>query len=466
MRRSLPLTLLLALLLMPGVAQAAAAPKLTRVRCVPVTTPSCSSGVRLEVGRKIQLTGKGLTRKMRVTFRWSKGALATKLEKDKTGWTVRIPAGTTVGTVSVSVTDRRGRRSNPLRITILAPARSTTPLARPEGGLPSVFTGPAMWIWNLDRSDGGDLEAIATRARLAGMQAVFVKAAEGATLWRQFSPELVQGLKAQGLRVCGWQYVRGADPEGEAKAAAAAIAVGADCFIVDAEKEYEGRYAPAATYMAALRAAVGAAYPIGFTSFPYVDYHPRMPYSVFLGPGGAQANLPQAYWKDIGNTVDAVSAKTIATNRVYGRPLAPIGQTYQSPDPNELRRFRAVWAAYGAAGHSWWSWEATPATLWPVLAEPTVPTVVTDPGWPGLGKGSTGDLVVALQQRLATFDTSVTVDGDLGPGTATALAAFQAARGLPATGETDAATWQALLRLDLAPVTWRRSGGAAHRLRR
>ena len=111
--------------------------------------------------------------------------------------------------------------------------------------------------------------------------------------------------------------------------------------------------------MAALRGAIGPAYPLGFTSFPYVDYHPRLPYSVFLGPGGAQANLPQVYWKAIGGTVDAVSAKTVAQNRIYGVPLAPLGQSYDAPKAADLRRFRALWAGYGAGGLSWWSWQAS-----------------------------------------------------------------------------------------------------------
>ena len=80
---------------------------------------------------------------------------------------------------------------------------------------------------------------------------------------------------------------------------------------------------------------------------------------MFLGPGGAQANLPQVYWKDIGGTVDAVCGHTLAHNRIYGVPIAPIGQTYGNPPPEDIARFRSLWAAYGSAGLSWWSWQAT-----------------------------------------------------------------------------------------------------------
>ena len=85
---------------------------------------------------------------------------------------------------------------------------------------------------------------------------------------------------------------------------------------------------------------------------------------MFLGPGGAQANLPQVYWRDIGGTVDAVSGRTLAHNRIYGVPIAPLGQSYQDPPAEELARFRALWAAYGSAGLSWWSWQHTTEAGW------------------------------------------------------------------------------------------------------
>jgi hypothetical protein len=450
------LVFLLALLGLAGAAQAASkAPRLTGLRCVPVTAKACKPGVRVAVGKQIQLRGRGLKRNMRVTFRWSKGALATKLTRSRGGWTVRVPAGTALGTVGVTVRDRAGRRSNKrnIRVVALAPLPSLS-AARP-GTLPPVFAGDGMWIWYVDKSEGGNLDAIAARAKAAGMSTVFVKSADGGDVWKQFSPQLVAELHARGLRACAWQFVYGADPQAEANAAAASIAAGADCFVIDAETKYEGRYAAAQRYLAALRRAIGPSYPLGFTSFPYVDYHPRLPYSVFLGPGGAQANLPQVYWKAIGGSVDAVSAKTVAQNRIYGTPIAPLGQSYNAPKAGDLRRFRALWAGYGAGGMSWWSWQATGDGAWSVLTEPApAPVVPSDPGWPALDQGSTGDQVIWLQQHLASVDPSAAVDAKFTAATKTALQAFQTSRGLAPSGETDAATWQALLTVPPRAVDW------------
>jgi hypothetical protein len=444
----------------PAEAQRKRAPELTRIRCIPSKSVACRARVNVMIGRRLQLSGRRLYRGMRVSFRWPRGALATRLQRTRIGYVVRVPAGTRAGTVSVTVRDRAGRRSNARRITVLAPPPPPAPPTAP-GTLPDAFTGNGMWIWELSRSEGGDPAAIAARARAAGMQTVFVKSSDGASSrWEQFSPQFVQGLHANGMRACAWQFVYGNDPLGEAALGADAVAAGADCLVIDAETQYEGKYAAAQRYITALRAAVGPAYPVGLTSFPYTDYHPRLPYSVFLGPGGAQANLPQVYWKDIGGTVDAVSAHTLAHNRLYKVPIAPLGQTYDNPPPEDIARFRSLWAAYGSGGLSWWSWQATGEEEWATLYSPVAPLPLPppDPGWPALVRGKRGDQVIWLQQHLASFDPAVTVTSTFDAATDTALRSFQASRSLPVTGTTDAATWQAVLGLPMQPVDWTTRG--------
>ena len=73
---------------------------------------------------------------------------------------------------------------------------------------------------------------------------------------------------------------------------------------------------------------------------------------MFLGPGGAQFNLPQMYWKDIGQSVDTVYANTYIANRVYARPIYPLGQTYGGVSTSDLLRFREEAVLYGATGSS------------------------------------------------------------------------------------------------------------------
>jgi hypothetical protein len=440
-------------------------PQLQRLSCVPINTPRCAIGPAVPRGLQVILRGKRLYSGMRVTFRWAKGAIATTLRRTKLGWVARVPASARVGTVWVYVRDRRFRRSKARRLKVLE-ARSTPPGAStpaPGGAVPAAFQGGGMWIWELARSEGGSAAAIGARARANGISTVFVKSADGTNPWSQFSPALVSALHAEGLKVCGWQYLYGSSPVAEARAAATAAANGADCFVMDPETEYQGRYGAAQRYLNELRALVGEGFPIALTSFPYVDYHPNLPYSVFLGPGGAQVNAPQVYFKTIGGGVRTVSEHTYVSNRIYGAPIAPLGQSYDAPSTDDITRFRQLWAAWGAPGISWWSWQSTAAATWPALGGPLAGEAAEDPGWPALARKAKGDQVIWLQQHLASEDAEVAVDGVFGAGTETALQDFQIARGLAASGITDAATWAALLALPVRAVDWTIAGPASAR---
>jgi hypothetical protein len=279
-------------------------------------------------------------------------------------------------------------------------------------------------------------------------------------VWSQFNATAVAALKATGLRVCGWQFAYGRDPIGEALAAAAAKDAGADCFVIDAESAYQGRYAQAQRYVAKLRELVGSDFPVGLTSFPYVDYHPGLPYSVFMAPGAATFNLPQVYWKTIGDTVDESLAHTYQWNLPYETAIFPLGQAYDGPRATDVRRFNQLSTAYGARGVSWWVWQFASDSDWDALGAPVDPLATPPTLWPTLragsdGKvGSKGDLVVWAQQHLLGAGQPVTVDGQFGGDTASAVSSFQAANSLPVTGQVDAATWPVLLKATPAQVDW------------
>jgi peptidoglycan hydrolase-like protein with peptidoglycan-binding domain len=329
------------------------------------------------------------------------------------------------------------------------------------------FKGRGMWIWELPASSGGNLDAIASKAKRYGLNTVMVKSSDGSNMWSQFSPEFVTSLHRSGLRVCAWQYVYGTDPVGEADAGAQAIKNGADCLLIDAETEYEGKYAQAQAYITELRKRIGPDFPVGLAGFPYVDYHPSFPYSVFLGTGGAQFNVPQMYWKDIGVSVDSVYAHTFLFNRPYVRPISPLGQVYNSPPSHQIVRFRQLQRYYGGAGVSWWDWQEAPRSAWIALSRPAgpVPGFAAAAGMASLGKGALGDLVVWAQEHLVTAGDHVAVDGSFGPATLAAVKNFQLAHNLPVTGLIDTGTWNALLRYTPAYVKWKLPGKRKHAAR-
>ncbi len=318
-----------------------------------------------------------------------------------------------------------------------------------------------MWIWYLSRSSHGKLGKIAKKARANHIDTVLIKSGDGTHYWSQFSPRVVNGLHARGLDVCAWQFIYGDKPGKEAKVGAAAVANGADCLVLDVEGQYEGKYPQASYFMSSLRSQVGPDYPLGLASFPYVDYHPALPYSVFLGPGGAQYNVPQLYWKDIGTTVDTGYIHTWVWNRIYGRQIDPLGQVYSRPKAGQIKRFRALAMSHGFDGVSWWDWQEAGKRQWKALRQPvSAASTGPYPSYPFLHLGSKGDFVAWAQQLLAGGGYTVPVSGYYQGSTQAAVIAFQRDHGLSQTGNLDVPTWGPLLQNKPLPVRWVSGGGA------
>jgi hypothetical protein len=322
------------------------------------------------------------------------------------------------------------------------------------------LAGRGMWIWYVSRSSGGTVSGIVATARHYGVSTLIVKSSDGPTMWSQFNSSLVSSAHASGFRVCAWQYVYGNHPLLEAQVGAQAVHDGADCLVIDAEGEYQGKYMAAQSYITQLRKLIGASYPVALAGFPYIDYHPGFPYSVFLGPGGAQYNSPQMYWKDIGTSVNSVFAHTYAYNRIFEREIDPLGQVYQNPPMGQIIRFRQLSRTYGAAGVSWWNWQQASTAGWKAISigAGNLSGVSPTSASPILQLHSVGDLVVWAQEHLASAGYSTAVDGDYGPSTQAAVQSFQTAKGLTPDGVVGPATWAALLRFAPAPVTWTHTG--------
>ena len=338
-------------------------------------------------------------------------------------------------------------------------------ISQTTGDTPSVgnpLAGDGMWIWYPSHSSHGNLGAIAKKARANGIETVLIKSGDGTSYWSQFSRSVVSRLHARGLRVCAWQFIYGRKPGKEAKVGAAAVANGADCLVLDVEGQYEGKYPQASYFISSLRSRIGPDYPLGLASFPYVDYHPALPFSVFLGPGGAQYNVPQLYWKDIGTTVDTGYTHTWVWNRIYQRPILPLGQVYNNPKAGQIKRFRALSMSHGFEGVSWWSWQSAGKRQWKAVRTPVGPASAAPyPSYPFLRLGSKGDFVAWAQQLLAGAGMPVPITGYYQASTQSAVYSFQATRGLPQTGNLDVPTWSVLIQSKAVPVTWTKSGALA-----
>jgi hypothetical protein len=298
----------------------------------------------------------------------------------------------------------------------------------------------ALWVTHATSA-----QQLATAAQQAGVGTLFVKAAEGTTAAPQFTGGLTAGLRAMGIVVCAWTFVYGQKPLGEAAAAIAAVHAGARCLVVDAEGQYDRRYGAAQTFVRALRSRLGTRFPIGLAGQAEVLQHPTFPYSVFLGPGGFDVDMPQVYWRDLGLTVDAAYEAMIGVNAIFGRPIAPVGQLYNGPEPSEVARFRSLARAYGCTGASFFDLEAAePAMLASLHTTPAaLPRRAAVPAT--IGPGADGDEVVWAQELLNGAGARLPVGGFFGAQTARAVVAFQARHHLRADGLLDGPTWRTLL---------------------
>ncbi len=323
-----------------------------------------------------------------------------------------------------------------------------------DPSVPRAFVGTALWVDQVPAGESG--QQLVERAAQAGAHTLYVKAAEGTAAELQFSSTLVGEMRGAGATVCAWTFVRGQSPMAEATAAVAAVDNGAQCLIVDAEGEYDGRYGAAQVFVRTLRSQLGTAFPIGLASQAEVAQHPTFPYSVFLGPGGFNVVLPEVYWRDFGVSVDAAYAATLGANSIYARPILPVGQLYGSPVPAELTRFRALARAYGAAGSSFFDLDsAEPAEL-EALAAPAPVLAPRAIVAPTLHAGADGDQIVQAQELLNAAGAHLPVGGFFGAETAHAVATFQARHRLPADGVLRPSTWRALLRFHPREPSWAR----------
>ena len=440
--------------------------RITGVSCTP--SAHCSANPRqVSTHGQLLVKGIGLQPGMVVGFPKKPGASvnthspAARLRRTTAGLMATVPKAAHSGHVKILLSKGRYTSSyGPIYVFTHAlhpPLPKLTSPVKAGGVGAGAFEGQGMWIWYVSKSSGGSLPAIISQAQAAGVTTVFVKSSDGSSnYWSQFSPQLVQALHAAGLKVCAWQYVYGSNPAGEAALGAQAVANGADCLVIDAEAEYEGKYSSAQTYISALRGKIGSAYPLGLAGFPYVSYHGTFPYSVFLGPSGAQFNLPQMYWHDIGVSVDTVYANTYIANRIYQRPIFPLGQTYGGTSNADILRFREEAVDYGAPGWSFWDWQETTSSGWSTLAAPMSPLTSVTPNttWPELHSGSKGDQVLWLQEHLARAIPTQETTGNFGSQTAANLKTFQSQHAIEPSGVATAPTWAALLSLEPVEVDW------------
>jgi hypothetical protein len=267
--------------------------------------------------------------------------------------------------------------------------------------------GKGMWIYEPDKSDGGNVSAIVNRAKSVGLSHIYVRTGSS---WdgfyaAPFLDAILPAAHAAGIRVYGWDFPRLIDVQSDVNRALAAIdheAPGGnrlDGFAADIETPSEGTAisADAATaYGDALRAGVGAGYPlIACVPRPSPWTKSFYPYAEVVSQFDAIA--PMVYW--LNRQPDTDVAGAMSDLAPLGKPIFPVGQAFDGgpeggrpglPTPDELDRFMQTAKADGAQGVSFWSWQAADQPTWDTIKDgpafkkqvTTVASVVTVPPRP------------------------------------------------------------------------------------
>ena len=380
--------------------------------------------------------------------------IAAPLRPTPHGFAVTVPAGAASGRIYLE--NGAGVRSNsygPLKIA----AAPYTAVVAPLPTAPNAFDGAGRRIWYVSQSDGGNLAAIAAQAQgRRDHDAVHqVEGTVPSDSGRSSRRRLISVRSTPPASTSAPGSTSTAqNPAGEAARGAQAVAAGADCLVIDAESDLRGaHWGGADLHERPARRRSGPPTRSGSTSFPYVNLHETdSPTRSSSARGAPSTTCRRSTGRTSAPRRMPPTRRTYIENRVYQRPIVPIGQAYDNVPASQITRFRQLASDYGAIGFSFYSWQAASSGDWGALEQPFTPgaTIALPTSWPALQEGNNGDQVLWMQEHLAAAEPTTPTSGDFDAATEAALLAFQRAHSLPASGITDSATWADLLAL--APV--------------
>jgi hypothetical protein len=255
----------------------------------------------------------------------------------------------------------------------------------PAAGTKWLPSGKGMWIYLPEKTEGGNVAAIIAKAKATGLTHLYVRmgsAWDGFNV-APFMDRILPAAHAAGIKVIGWDFPK-LDPMGpdieRAREMINYTAPGGhriDAFSPDIESPAEGtRLTPdnARRYGAALREVAGPDYTLIVTVPRPSKERPTHPYNEIVA--GYDAIAPMIYWLDRQPDTDVAGAMQFLSR--YNVPIYPVGQAYDGspeggrrgvPPPDELWRFMRFAQLHGAAGVSFWSWQAADQRAWNAVKE-------------------------------------------------------------------------------------------------
>ncbi|HET6966451.1 MAG TPA: hypothetical protein VFH58_16885 [Acidimicrobiales bacterium] len=270
---------------------------------------------------------------------------------------------------------------------VLVPDSSLPPVVAPAAWRSDLdpIRGSGMWIWQWDRTDGGDAAAVVKQATGAHLHQLWVRVGDskdgfyGAAELKQ----LVPVAHRAGLTVIAWGFPYLYDPVGDANWTAQVLAwrgpagEAVDGFSADIERPSEGvalSARRAAVYLENVRRAAGAR-PVIATVYPPIDsYWSGGGYPFAAMAPYVDAFAPMIYWECTDPAADArFDVARLATLRpvhIIGQAfnMADIGGRAPAPSAAEISEFLQAGKQAGAVGASFWVWQDATPEEWGAIA--------------------------------------------------------------------------------------------------
>lgn len=344
---------------------------------------------------------------------------------------------------------------------IVAAAVAPRTIPANRGALP---VGKGMWIWQPDKTEANNADAIVARAKATGLTYVYVRTSsyKGGFDSADFLNRLLPRAHAAGIRVYGWDFPYFTNIDGDVARAVAAINYltpdghRIDGFSADIELRSEGvniNNVTAFVYGQKLRAAVGREYPLIATVPRPSDQLVQYPFAEVAAWFDALA--PMVYW--MANDPAATVTDTMNRLAPFDRPILPIGQAYDGgpeggpagvPPRGQLLAFMTAAEKAGAASVSWWSWQHADQQAWDAVRDaPEFQLAVAAPAALSAGQVRAYQVLLHSLGFYAGLGTGAW-DG----ATAQAVADYQRAARLPVTGVIDQATHDTLFTPFAPPI--------------
>ena len=266
-----------------------------------------------------------------------------------------------------------------------APVPPAAVLASPTPPAKWLPSGKGMWIYEPVKTEGGNVNAIVAKAKATGLTHLWVRMGSA---WDGFNvvpfvDQILPAAHAAGIKVIGWDFPKFEPVEADIQRAVAMIRHTTpsgdriDAFSPDIETRAEGtRLSPEAAkrYGSLLREAVGQDYTLIVTVPRPSKERPTHPYPEIVA--GYDAIAPMIYWLDRQPDTDVAGAMRDLAK--FNVPIYPVGQAYDGspeggrkgvPPPEELFRFMRYAQSHGAAGVSFWSWQAANQPAWNAIRD-------------------------------------------------------------------------------------------------